>query len=255
MRYPDGMDRTSGKDPSANSSRASFQTTHWSLVLAARRYSDPEAREALAALCGAYWYPLYAFLRRKGCDADAAQDLVQGFFARLLEKEDLQAVDPAKGRFRSFLMAACSHYLANRRDYERAQKRGGGKVLSIDAIEAETRYGREPAHATTPERLYLKRWATTLLEGVLDRLRREMAEAGKATLFEAIGPALLGESEAASYRQIGATVGLSERAARVAAHRMRRRYRELLREEVGRTLADPADVDEEIRDLFAALTE
>jgi RNA polymerase sigma-70 factor (ECF subfamily) len=242
------------KDPLAGASRASFDTTHWSLVLAARRRSDPEqARAALAALCQAYWYPLYAFVRRKGYDADVAQDLVQGFFARLLEKDDLQDVDPAKGRFRSFLMAACAHFLANRRDYERAQKRGGRPPLSIDAAEAERRYGREPSHTLTPERLFLRRWATTLLDGVLERLQSEMADAGKAGQFEALKPALLGESDAASYRRLGEAAGISEGAARVAAHRMRKRYRELLHEEVGRTLANPEEVEEEIRDLFGAL--
>jgi RNA polymerase sigma-70 factor (ECF subfamily) len=250
------MDRPTPPDPLAGASRASFDTTHWSVILAARRRSAPEeAREALAALCSTYWYPLYAFVRRKGYNADEAQDLVQGFFARLLEKDDLQDVDPAKGRFRSFLMAACSHFLANRRDYERARKRGGGgrAILSIDAVEAERRYDREPSHTLTPERLYLRRWATTLLDSVLARLQREMADAGKAAQFEALKPALLGESDAESYRRLGAAAGLSEGAARVAAHRLRNRYRELLREEVGRTLADPAEVEQEIRDLFAAL--
>lgn len=252
-RYDAGMDGLSPQDPHAGASHASFGTTHWSVVLAARRTGEPQAREALAALCGAYWYPLYAFVRRKGYDADAAQDLVQGFFARMLEKDDLQDVDPAKGRFRSFLMASCAHYLANRRDHDRAQKRGGGPPVSIDPAEAERRYGREPAHALTAERLFMRRWATTLLDGVFDRLELELKAAGKAGLFETFKPALLGDPDAASYRALGESVGLSEGAARVTAHRLRRRFRELLREEVGRTLAEPGEVDEEIRDLFAAL--
>lgn len=243
-------------DPREGASHASFGTTHWSVVLAARRGSAPSAREALAELCGTYWYPLYAFVRRKGYDPDSAQDLVQGFFVRMLEKDDLQDVDPAKGRFRSFLMASCAHYLANRRDYERAQKRGGAaSFIAIDPADAERRYGQEPAHALTAERLFLRRWATTLLEGVLDRLAREMADDGNASLFEAFKPALLGVPDAASYIDLGASLGLSEGAARVAAHRMRKRYRELLRDEIGRTLADPREIDEEIRDLFAALSE
>jgi len=241
-------------DPIDFSRRASFATTHWSLVLAARDRSAPEAREALASLCAMYWYPLYAFIRSKGHDPDAAQDLVQGFFVRLLEKDDLRAVDPAKGRFRSYLMAACTNYLANRRDHDRALKRGGRPPISLDAAEAERRYDHEPMHAMTPERLYLRRWATTLLDQALDRLGHEMALAGKGSLFDELKPTLLGDDNAASYRELGARIGQSEGAARVAAHRMRARFREILREEVGRTVADPGEVDQEIRDLFQAVS-
>lgn len=247
------MNDPSAQDPLAGASQAAFTTTHWSVILTARREGDPQAREALALLCRVYWYPLYAFVRRKGCDPDTAQDLVQGFFARMLDKDDLQDVDPAKGRFRSFLMASCTHYLANRRDYERAEKRGGRTVVPIDLADAERRYGRESSHSLTAERLFLRRWAMTLLDGVLDRLQTEMTAAGKARLFEALKPALLGEPDSSSYRELGESAGLSEGATRVAAHRMRKRYRELLREEVGRTLAEPGDVDEELQDLFAAL--
>jgi RNA polymerase sigma-70 factor (ECF subfamily) len=231
-----------------------FQTTRWSLVLAARDGGTAEAREALAALCGSYWHPLYAFIRRKGHDPEAAQDLVQGFFARLLEQGDLAAVDRAKGRFRSFLMAACAHYLANRRDYDRAWKRGGGRTpVRIDGLTAEGRYSREPAHDLTAERLFERHWALTLLGLVVDRLEAETARAGKARQFAALRPALLGGAERAPYVRIATELGLSEEAARAAAHRLRRRYRDLLREEVARTLDDPAAVDEEIRDLFGAL--
>jgi RNA polymerase sigma-70 factor (ECF subfamily) len=231
-----------------------FQTTRWSLVLAARDGGATEAGEALAALCGAYWHPLYAFVRRKGHAPEAAQDLVQGFFARLLAKGDLAAVDRAKGKFRSFLMAACAHYLANQRDYDRAWKRGGGRTpVPIDAVTAEGRYSREPAHELTAERVFERHWALTLLGHVIDRLEAEMTRAGKSRQFAALRPALLGSAERAPYAQIAAELELSEEAARAAAHRLRRRYRDLLREEVARTLDDPADVDEEIRDLFVAL--
>jgi DNA-directed RNA polymerase specialized sigma24 family protein len=231
-----------------------FQSTRWSVVLAARGCDSAEAREALAELCGAYWYPLYAFVRRKGRDAESAQDIVQGFFARLLEKGDLALVDRAKGRFRSFLMASCSHFLSNQSDRDRARKRGGGRTpISIDGPEAEGRYGKEPTHDLTAERLFERRWATTLLDNVLGAVEAEMARAGKSRQFEVLRPALLGGGERVPYARIAAELGLSEEAARAAAHRLRRRYRELLRAEVARTIDDPAEVEDEIRALFAAL--
>lgn len=241
--------------PVGLSRRASFATTKWSLVLAATDHATSEAREALAALCEMYWYPLYAFVRGKGYDPDAAQDLVQGFFLRLLEKDDLRAVTPAKGRFRSYLMAACTHYLANGRDHDRALKRGGRPPISLDSAEAERRYKLEPAHSLTPERLYLRRWATTLLDGALDRLRHEMAEDGKASLFEELKSSLLADDAAESYRQLGSQIGRSEGAVRVIMHRMRSRFRAILLEEVGQTVADPREVEQEIRDLFVAFSD
>jgi RNA polymerase sigma factor (sigma-70 family) len=248
------MGRRRCHDPEDSLPRASFGTTQWSLVLAARDRATPEAREALAALCETYWYPLYAFVRRKGYDRERAQDLVQGFFLRLLEKDDLHAVAPDKGRFRSYLMAACMHFLANRRDHDRALKRGGGSPISLDAAEAERRYALEPAHSLTPERLYLRRWATTLLDAALDRLRQEMAEDGKSSLFEELKSSLLADDDAEPYRQLAARIGRSEGAVRVIVHRMRSRFGAILREEVSRTVADPDDVEQEIRDLFAALS-
>jgi DNA-directed RNA polymerase specialized sigma24 family protein len=235
--------------------RASFGTTHWSLVLAARGHATPEARKALAALCEAYWYPLYAFVRRKGYDRDLAQDLVQGFFLRLIESDDLRVVAPAKGRFRSYVMAACTHYLSNQRDHDRALKRGGRPPISLDAAEAERRYTLEPTHSLTAERLYLRRWATTLLDTALDRLRQEMEEDGKASLFEELKSSLLADDAAESYRKLGWRIGRSEGAARVIAHRMRGRFRAILREEVCRTVADPREVEQEIRDLFVAMSD
>jgi RNA polymerase sigma-70 factor (ECF subfamily) len=232
-----------------------FQTTRWSLVLAVRDGSTAEAQVALTALCAAYWHPLYAFVRRKGHDPETAQDLVQGFFARLLEKGDLAVVDRAKGKFRSFLMASCAHYLANQRNFDRAWKRGGGHTpVPIDGLAAEGRYSHEPAHELTAERLFERQWAFTLLGYVIERLEAEMTRAGKSHQFTALRPTLLGGAERAPYAQIAAELGLSEEATRAAAHRLRRRYRDLLREEVTRTLDDSADVEEEIRDLFAALS-
>lgn len=231
-----------------------FQTTRWTVVMAARGGTTPEAREALAALCGDYWYPLYAFARRRGHSPEAAEDLVQGFFARLLEKGDLAAVDRHKGRFRSFLLAACSHYAANRADHDRAARRGGGRApIPIDRHDGEGRYAAEPAHDLTPERLFERQWALTLLDRVLGRLEAEMAAAGQSARFEALRPALLGDGRRAPYAAIAADLGLTDEAARAAASRLRRRYRALLREEVAGTLDDPAAVDDEIRSLFGAL--
>jgi RNA polymerase sigma-70 factor (ECF subfamily) len=246
-------DRDRGPTPLEPSGQR-FRTTRWSLLLAARGNDAKAADEALATLCGAYWYPLYAFVRRRGYDADAAQDLVQGFFARLIEKGDLAAVDRHKGRFRSFLMAACAHYLANQADHDRARKRGGGRApVSIDRLRAEGRYGGEPASDLTAERLFERQWALTLLDLVLGRLESEMDRAGKSAQFAALRPALLGAAERAPYSRIAAELGVTEEAARAAATRLRRRYREILRDEVSRTVDDPADVDAEIRALFAAL--
>jgi DNA-directed RNA polymerase specialized sigma24 family protein len=231
-----------------------FETTCWSVVLLARDGDGSAARQALAALCATYWYPLYAFVRRKGHDVEAAEDLVQGFFARLLEKGDLVAVERGKGKFRSFLMAACDHYLANQADLHRARKRGGGRSpISIDRLAAEGRYGCEPAHNLTAERLFERQWALALLDHVLKSLAAEMTQAGKGHQFEALRPALLGGAARTPYRAIAAELGLTEQAARAAAHRLRVRYREIIREEVARTLDDPADLDEEIRSLFAAI--
>jgi len=233
-----------------------FQSTRWSVVLAARGCDSDEAREALAELCRAYWYPLYAFVRRKGCDAESAQDVVQGFFARLLEKGDLASVDRAKGRFRSFLMASCSHFLSNQSDRDRAKKRGGGRTpISIDGLEAESRFGMEAAHDLTAERLFERRWAITLLDNVHSAVQAEMTRVGKSRQFEALRSALLGGAEGRlRYAQIAVELGISEEASRAAAHRLRGRYRELLRAEVARTVDDPAEVEDEIRSLFAALS-
>lgn len=250
------MRKPSPDDEAPDPAIRRFQTTRWSLIVAARDGDRAEADEAMAALCAAYWYPIYAFVRRKGYDAEAAEDLVQGLFARLLERKQLVAVAREKGKFRSYLMAACSHYLANRADHDRAKKRGGGRAaIPIDRLGARGRYDREPSHDLTAERLFDRRWALTLLDHVLARLEAEMEAAGKTRPFEALRPALLGGSERIPYAEVAAALGVSEEAARAAAHRLRRRYREILRDEVARTLDDPADVDGEIRDLFSILAD
>lgn len=231
-----------------------FPTTQWSQVIAAGDPDAPLARESLAELCAAYWYPLYAYIRRRGHDSEQARDLTQDFFTRALEKGLLAEADPTRGRFRSFLRTVCTHFLANHRDREHAIKRGGGRVaIPLDAAGAEGQYARELADGLTPERIFDRSWALTLLGRVLDRLGREYDEAGKTAVFEALRGRLAGDTEESSYTNVAAQIGLTEGAARVAAHRLRRRYGELLRQEIGNTLADPTLIDDEIRDLFAAL--
>jgi RNA polymerase sigma factor (sigma-70 family) len=233
---------------------AEFATTHWSLVLAAGDRDAPQAEEALASLCASYWYPLYAYVRRQGSPPEQAEDLTQEFFARLLEKQFLRDVHPEKGKFRAYLMACFRHFLANERDRPRAQKRGGGKtVLSLNFPDAESRYSLEPAYELTPERLYERQWALALLEQVLNRLHAEAVSSGHGRLFDALKIFLTGESPSVSYEQVAASLGLSVGAVKVAVHRQRRRYRELLREEIGRIVGDPSEIDEEIQALFTAL--
>jgi RNA polymerase sigma-70 factor (ECF subfamily) len=236
------------------SSAAHFPTTNWSRVVRAGDPADPEARAALEGLCRDYWYPLYAFARRRGLSPDDASDLIQGFFADLIERGDLTVADQQRGRFRVFLLTCCSHYLAHRREHDRALKRGGGRGhVAIDLLDAEGRYGREPAHNLTAERLFERRWALALLENVLTRLGSEMAGAGKAVLFDRLRPTLEGDGQAGPYRKIAASLGMSEGAVNVAVHRLRARYRELLREEVAHTVADPAEVNAELAELLTAL--
>jgi RNA polymerase sigma factor (sigma-70 family) len=231
-----------------------FQTTHWSLVAAARDRASPEARQALTELCETYWYPLYAFIRRSGRGTEEARDLTQEFFAQLLEKDYLAGVDREKGKFRSFLLAACKHFLANERDRAAAVKRGGGcSIHSFDSRDAENRFGKEPAHHSTPERLYERRWALMLLQNALGQLRSEFQQAGKEAVFERLKSMLTGEKKEERYADAAVALGISESSVKVSVHRLRRRYGEILREQIGRTLRDPAEIDAEIRDLFTAL--
>jgi RNA polymerase sigma-70 factor (ECF subfamily) len=225
------------------------------MVIEKARDSGPvQSREALERLCQAYWQPVYAFIRRKGNDPDRSADLTQDFFALLLEPGALAAVTERKGKFRSFLMAACTHLLSNRRVYERALKRGGGRPLvSIDQHGAEDRLRREPFHEITPERVFLRRWATTLLDRVMLQLQSEAEAKGNSRLFDQIRPALLGSGLALRYARISTDLGISEGAVQVAVHRYRSRYRQLLRDEIARTVDDPAQIEEEISTLIEAL--
>jgi RNA polymerase sigma-70 factor (ECF subfamily) len=237
-----------------SSSGARFPTTHWSCVVRAGDPSVPGARKAIEELCRAYWFPLYAFVRRQGNEPEAAADLVQGLFVKLMEHNALAAADAGRGRFRTFLLAACRNYLADCRKLDRAQKRGGGRAaVSIDSAAAEGSYSAEPVDHLTPERLYERDWALSLLQRVLSGMRREYENDGKAALFARLEPTLAGGPEALSHAAIAAALGMTEEAVQVAAYRLRRRYRRLLRAEIAATVADPADVDDEIRALFAAL--
>ena len=243
-------------DASISPGGGRFATTQWSLVLSAGDRTSPRFQQALAELCGAYWYPLYAFVRRQGASAVEAEDLTQEFFLALVDKEFLTATGPEKGRFRTFLLLCLKRFLANERDRQRAQKRGGGrKLISINRDEAESRYQAEPADAATPERIYERRWALALLDQVLTRLEDEYRQAGKSALFARLKIYLVAEAPGESYAAMAANLGLSTGAVKVAVHRLRRRYGELLRAEVARTLEQPCDVNEEIQSLFAALRE
>jgi RNA polymerase sigma-70 factor (ECF subfamily) len=225
-----------------------FLTTRWSLVLSAGK---GESRAALESLCASYWYPLYAFARRKGETHERAADLVQGFFLSLLERRDLHGVAPERGRFRSFLLAGLSHHMSNERDREHAEKRGGG-IVTKQLADADTRYALEPMDSTSPETLFERRWALEVLARTFEVLEIEHATGDKRDLFEALKPELQGTSES-TYAEIAALLAMTEGAVKTAAHRLRKRWRELLRAEVAGTLSDPADVDDEIRGLFAAL--
>jgi RNA polymerase sigma-70 factor (ECF subfamily) len=233
---------------------ARFAITRWSLVLEAGGGSTPHAAAALATLCEIYWYPLYAYLRRRGYSAEDAQDLTQGFFARLLDKQTLEAARPERGRFRSFLLTSLQHYALNDWDRARAQKRGGGvPVLSLDFETAEGRYQMEPRDEVTPERLFDRRWALALLDRTLARLRAEWRSAGKEAVFEVLKPALTGDPDDDSYAQIGSRLGRTEGAVKVSVHRLRRRFRDLLREEIAETVDSANQIDEELRHLLTVV--
>jgi len=239
---------------SSNPGPEYFATTHWSVVITAQRTDSARAQAALAKLCQTYWYPLYAFVRRQGYSPHDSQDLTQEFFARLLAKNYLAGVAPEKGNFRSFLLASLKHFLANEWDRARAAKRGGGQtIISLDDTEAEERYRLEPADNMTADKLFDRRWVMTLLEQVMRRLRSEYSQAGNEELYEKLKDCLTGSRESAPYAQVAAELKMSEGAVKVAAHRLRARYREMLREEIAQTVATQAEVDAEIRHLFSLL--
>ncbi len=233
---------------------AAFAPTRWSLVAAAQGRSEP-ARAALSELCQLYWYPLYAYLRRRGSRENDAQDEVQGFFADLLAREALAAADPARGRFRSFLLASLANHLAHERDRAHALKRGGGaRPLSIDWLSAEERFRLEPADSETPERAFERAWAAALLERTLARLEAEFEAKSRGTLFRALRERIGDTSREVPDTPEVRALRMNAQALRVTLHRLRKRYREILREEVAQTVARPEDVEEELRALFAAFS-
>ncbi len=228
-----------------------FATTHWSVILAVRDGPEPEAHAALDVICRGYWYPVYAYLRRTGHAPHDAQDLAQGFFARLIADDDLQGVDRRRGRFRSFLLGTLKHFLSDERKRAAAQKRGGGQtIISIDEHSAEERYRLEPATAETPETHYDRQWCLAVQARVVDRLRSRHEQAGKGALFNALLPCLGGSRGLTTQAAVGAAVGLSEGAIKVAVHRLRKEFGAGLRAEVAGTVATEAEVDEEIRYLL-----
>jgi DNA-directed RNA polymerase specialized sigma24 family protein len=233
---------------------AGFPTTRWSQVAHAVNPAAPEAKAALAELCGAYWYPIYAFIRRKGNGPEQALDLTQGYFAHLLERGTVAAADPMRGRFRSFLLADCRHFLAHERERDAAARRGGRlAVVSINASDAEGQYQLEPTHEQTPERLFERDWALALLEGVVAVVRRDYEASGRGASFEVLKVVLEAGSSRASQADIAVRLGTTEAAAQVAVHRLRKRYREVLRATIAATVDDLAEVDDELNSLFAAL--
>jgi RNA polymerase sigma-70 factor (ECF subfamily) len=238
---------TSMREPTSD-----FATTHWSIVLRGGARGTRDADEALAALCQTYWLPLYSFARRKTPDVHEAQDLTQAFFARLLEKNAFAAANPERGRFRSFLLASFQNFLTNEWQKGQAQKRGGGATpLSLDWTAGESRLHLEPAHEVTPERLYERQWALTLLEQVVTRLANEFAAAGKKRQFELLKESLTGDR--LDYSALADELQMTPDATRQAVHRLRKRYRELLREEVAQTIDDPREIDQEIQSLIDIL--
>src|SRR5271166_2667491 len=236
---------TNGQTMNTLPGASQFPTTRWTLVVAAGDPHRKEARSALVYLCENYWYPLYAYLRRRGYPTDQAQDLTQEFFMRILEGRYLDRADPEKGRFRSFLLTSLKFFVADEEDRQRALKRGGGAVLPLEFSSGEERYQREPAHDETPERIFERGWALSVLDRVLERLRSEFVQHGRPEHFERLKVFLLGRSDT-PYTALASEMNTSEGALKVAVHRLRKRYRDLFREEIADTVADPSEVESEI---------
>lgn len=233
-----------------------FATTRWSIVLAAGQAASQDSRQALESLCRAYWFPVYTYVRRHASGVEDAQDITQCFFTHLLDKDTIAKANPDRGRFRAFLLTALQNFLTNERQKARAKKRGGGKVaLSLDLDSGESRYQIEPSHELTPEKLFERRWVLALLDQVLESLRMELATEGKVSHFEQLKGGIAGEMTSESYKLAAAALGITAAAAKQGAYRLRKRYRELFRLEVARTVAQDAEIDDEISRLLGILGE
>lgn len=253
MTSATGPVNDSSVDPKL-ASQSVFVTTRWSVVLSARDKSSKQSAEALETLCHTYWYPLYAFVRRQGRSPHDAQDLTQEFFARLLAKDYLQAVDQEKGRFRTFLLVALKRFLANEWDKAHAQKRGGGQpTVPLDTEMAERRYHKEGAETFSADRIYERRWALTMLDRALARLRDEFVASGRENEFEHLKQHLTADRGEIPYAEIASVLSMNEGTVRVAVHRMRKRFRELFREEIAQTVEGPEEIEDEVRHLMRAL--
>jgi RNA polymerase sigma-70 factor (ECF subfamily) len=231
-----------------------FATTEWSRVCAARDGADTRARLALGALCRTYWVPLYAFVRSRGYDPESAADLTQEYFTELMEKDVLRSVDPSAGRFRSFLLSTLKHFLSRERDRKRTLKRGGGtSIVSLDVTDAETRFRGLAADGRSPEQVFERQWALAVLERALNRLRESARASGSLTRFEHLKGTLTGDLSGTTYREVADQLGMTDGAVRGAVHRLRKRFGAILREEVAATIADPEDVDDEIRHMLSVI--
>ena len=240
--------------PPDDATRARFAATSWTNVLAAQQSGSAAAAAALEKLCATYWYPLYAYLRRKGHGPHQAQDLTQEFFYRLIKQNYLGAVDRSRGKFRSFLLAALNHFVSNQRDHDHAAKRGGGHALiSLDDEAAEHRFLSEPASKLSPEKIFERNWFLTLFDQALAQLREELAATGRAEVFDALKQFLIEDAADGDYAAVAATVSMTPNAVTVTVHRWRDRYKKLLREEILRTVADPAEIEDELHRFFAVL--
>ena len=233
-----------------------FATTHWSVILAAGNQSSPDYTRALSTLCETYWLPLYAYLRRRGYNRQQAEDYTQSFFASLLERQGVGKADPEKGKFRSFLLASLKHFLADEWDRAKAQKRGGGrKALSLDIEDGETRYSREPVDALSPEKLFERYWAQTILKLAMARLKAEYVNADNQQLFEHLKAYLTMEQGSMCYHSRAARLNMTEGAVKVAAYRLRQRYGELVRDQIAQTVTTTEQIEDEIRELYSALAD
>lgn len=231
-----------------------FPTTRWSVVLGAREKDPARAREAMEELCRAYWFPLYAFVRRRGFDADQAGDLVQGYFAEVIERSYLEVFDPGSGRFRAFLLHKIKQFLGHERERARAQKRGGGaRMVPFEVDDAEVRYDPALADAHTPDKEFERRWAETVVDRALERLERDAGERGRDREFELLRGYLLGGEVKRPYAEVAAELNVGESAVKSAVHRLRKRLGQVMREEIAETVSDPAEVEEEMRFLLTAL--